>query len=103
GRRNLPKILRPKLLNHIIQKRKYDLKNSALTNFDDDVMKGKFKPILDLLLHLSDEQNVLSDDDIRHHLDTFVFGAYDTTFSVLLTILLVLGSHADVQERVYDE
>ncbi|CAH1641553.1 unnamed protein product [Spodoptera littoralis] len=63
----------------------------------------KFKPILDLLLHLSDEQYGLSDDEIMAHLNTFVAPSYDTTSSALQTVLLALGSYPDVQERVYKE
>ncbi|XP_022827255.1 cytochrome P450 4C1-like [Spodoptera litura] len=94
------------ILNIIIQKRKSDLKstnNKYMTDFNDESVNGKFKPILDLMLHLSDEQQVLSDDDIRQHIDTFVFASYDTTSAMLQTTLLVLGSHLDVQERVYKE
>ncbi|CAH1641554.1 unnamed protein product [Spodoptera littoralis] len=96
----------------IIKKRKSDLKTTnkkSMRDFNDSSLNGeyrdngKFKPILDLMLHLSDEQQVISDDDIRQHIDTFVFGSYDTTSAVLQTTLLVLGSHPDVQERVYKE
>ncbi|XP_022827225.1 cytochrome P450 4C1-like [Spodoptera litura] len=91
------------ILNSIIQKRKSDLKITNSTNYDDGSVNGKFKPILDLLLHLSDEQYVLSDDEIRAHLNTFVAASFDTTSSTLQTVLLVLGSYPDVQERVYRE
>ncbi|KAF9807187.1 hypothetical protein SFRURICE_015263, partial [Spodoptera frugiperda] len=73
------------IINPIIRKRRFDL--------------SKFKPMLDLLLHLSDEQHVLSDDDIRQHLDTFVIASFETTSSVLQIMLFVLGSYPDVQER----
>uniref|UniRef100_A0A2H1VDU6 SFRICE008384.2 n=1 Tax=Spodoptera frugiperda TaxID=7108 RepID=A0A2H1VDU6_SPOFR len=85
------------IINPIIRKRRFDLSE---TNFAEH---GKFKPMLDLLLHLSDEQHVLSDDDIRQHLDTFVIASFETTSSVLQIMLFVLGSYPDVQERVYKE
>ncbi|CAH1641555.1 unnamed protein product [Spodoptera littoralis] len=92
------------LLDHIIQKRKSDLEVTKDTvNNKDDFVPGKFKPILDLLLHLSDEQYVLSDDEIRAHLNTFVAASFDTTSSALQTVLLALGSYPDVQERVFNE
>ncbi|CAH0697148.1 unnamed protein product [Spodoptera exigua] len=91
------------MINPIIKKRKVDLQaNNNMAN-DDSSVTGKFKPMLDLLLHLSDEESVLTDDEIREHLDSFVAASYDTTSSALKTMLLVLGSYPDVQERVYKE
>ncbi|XP_035442277.2 cytochrome P450 4C1-like [Spodoptera frugiperda] len=87
------------VLNSIIQKRKSDIKSSSSVYSRN----GKFKPILDLLLHLSDEQYVLSDDEIKTHLNTFVAASYDTTSSILQIVLLVIGSYPDVQEQVYKE
>ncbi|XP_050554148.1 cytochrome P450 4C1-like isoform X3 [Spodoptera frugiperda] len=93
-----------KLMDPIIHKRKSDLIATKRTvNDNDDSVPGKFKPALDLLLHLSDEQYVLSDDDIRAHLNTFVAASYDTTSAALQTILLVLGSYPEIQERIYNE
>ncbi|KAF9803428.1 hypothetical protein SFRURICE_018918 [Spodoptera frugiperda] len=109
GKREKELIMRIKnILNRTIQKRKSDLKTidnkqNNKTDVSDGSANGKFKPILDLMLHLSDEQEVFSDDDIRQHLNTFVFASYDTTSGVLQTVLAVLGSRPDVQERVYKE
>ncbi|KAH9630835.1 hypothetical protein HF086_009951 [Spodoptera exigua] len=90
------------MINPIIKKRKVDLQaNNNMAN-DDSSVTGKFKPMLDLLLHLSDEESVLTDDEIREHLDSLVAASYDTTSSQK-TMLLVLGSYPDVQERVYKE
>ncbi|XP_050554142.1 cytochrome P450 4C1-like [Spodoptera frugiperda] len=109
GKREQELIARIKnILNSAIQKRKSDFKTTNnkqnnKTDFSDDSANSKFKPILDLMLHLSDEQEGFSDDDIRQHLNTFVFASYDTTSGVLQTVLSVLGSRPDVQERVYKE
>ncbi|XP_050554139.1 cytochrome P450 4C1-like isoform X4 [Spodoptera frugiperda] len=109
GKREQELIMRIKnILNRTIQKRKSDLKTidnkqNNKTDVSDGSANGKFKPILDLMLHLSDEQEGFSDDDIRQHLNTFVFASYDTTSGVLQTVLSVLGSRPDVQERVYKE
>ncbi|KAF9409941.1 hypothetical protein HW555_010832 [Spodoptera exigua] len=92
------------MINTVIQKRKSDLKsNNCITNNGIDSITGRFKPILDLLLHLADKEQVLTDDEIREHLDTIVIASYDTTSTVLQNILLVLGSYPEVQEKVYKE
>ncbi|XP_022827226.1 cytochrome P450 4C1-like [Spodoptera litura] len=103
GRRELElvKVVK-KMINPIIQKRKSELKPTNIDNYDSSTT-GKFKPTLDLMLDLSNEQNVLSDDDIRAHLNTFVAASYDTTSAVLHNALMVLGSYPNVQERVYEE
>ncbi|CAH0697149.1 unnamed protein product [Spodoptera exigua] len=91
------------ILNPIIKKRKSDFKANNSTVSGDSSITGKFKPILDLLLHLSDEQHVFSDEDIRQHLDTFVIASFETTSSVLQSMFFVLGSNPDVQERIFEE
>ncbi|KAF9798385.1 hypothetical protein SFRURICE_003031 [Spodoptera frugiperda] len=93
-----------KLLDPIIQKRKSDLIATKRTvNDNDDSVPGKFKPALDLLLNLPDEKYVLSDEEIMAHLNTFVAASFDTTSAVIQNVLLVLGSHPEIQERVYNE
>nr|AGO62010.1 cytochrome P450 CYP340L1 [Spodoptera frugiperda] len=93
------------IINPVIQKRRSDLKGKYITNDDasTDSVKGKFKPLLDLLLHLADEEHIFSDTEIREHLDTFVLAANDTTSAVLRNTLLMLGTYPDVQERLYKE
>ena len=63
----------------------------------------KFKPVLDQMLQLAEEQNAFTDDDIREHLDTLVGASYDTTSSAMTFILLVIGNYQDVQERIFNE
>ncbi|XP_022827531.1 cytochrome P450 4C1-like isoform X2 [Spodoptera litura] len=92
------------MINTVIQKRRFDLKaNNFVTNNGVDSITGRFKPVLDLLLHLADGEHAFTDDEIKEHLDTIVIASYDTTSTVLQTILLVLGTYPEVQERVYNE
>ncbi|CAH0697154.1 unnamed protein product [Spodoptera exigua] len=91
------------VIDPIIQKRKSDLTSTKYTISDDVSVSGKFKPALDLMLHLSNEQYLLSDEEIRAHLNTFVAASYDTTSVAMQTVLLVLGSYPDTQDRVYNE
>lgn len=63
----------------------------------------KFKPLLNHLLYLADEQNAFSDTEIREHLNTFVIAAYDTSTVSLTLLLMMIGWHKGVQERVYNE
>ncbi|XP_022827527.1 cytochrome P450 4C1-like isoform X1 [Spodoptera litura] len=88
------------ILTPIIQKRRLEMKmNSYINNENDD----KFQPVLNRLLYLADEQNAFTDTEIREHLNTFVIAAYDTTTVSLTLILMMIGWHKDVQERIYNE
>ncbi|XP_053670561.1 cytochrome P450 4c3-like [Anopheles nili] len=58
---------------------------------------------LDLLLELSEDGRLLSDEDIREEVDTFILGGHDTTATALAWILYLLGTEPDVQERVHHE
>ncbi|XP_050554134.1 cytochrome P450 4C1-like [Spodoptera frugiperda] len=95
------------ILNPIIRKRRSIIKETYYIKNCDEYSQtsvtGKYKPLLDLLIHLADEQDVFTEDEIRVQLNTFVAAANDTTTSLLQYILLALGSHAQVQERLYKE
>ncbi|KAF9798195.1 hypothetical protein SFRURICE_018021 [Spodoptera frugiperda] len=57
---------------------------------------NKFKPLLNHLLYLADEQNAFSDTEIREHLNTFVIAAYDTSTVSLTLLLMMIGWHKEV-------
>lgn len=63
----------------------------------------KFKPFLDLILELSVEKGVFNDREIREHVDTMIVGGHDTSANVLMFTMILLGSHPEIQERVYAE
>ncbi|CAH1641546.1 unnamed protein product [Spodoptera littoralis] len=90
-------------INPVIRKRKMDLKTKSSTDDNDTTRPGKFKPILDLMLHLADEKDAFTDDEIREHLDTFVAASYDTTSTALTYIMICIGSYKDVQEKIVEE
>ncbi|PZC72621.1 hypothetical protein B5X24_HaOG200034 [Helicoverpa armigera] len=62
-----------------------------------------FVPLLDRMLDLADKQDAFTDDELREHLDTMVAAAFDTTVTALTYILILIGSHPDVQEKMYQE
>ncbi|CAJ0928104.1 unnamed protein product, partial [Mesorhabditis belari] len=57
---------------------------------------------LDLLLE-ANQENKLSDEDIREEVDTFMFEGHDTTSSGIAWILWSLACHSEIQEKVYEE
>ncbi|KAF9409937.1 hypothetical protein HW555_010828 [Spodoptera exigua] len=81
-------------------KRRLEIKMNA---YNSDESNDKFKPVLNHLLYLADEQNAFSDTEIREHLNTFVIASYDTSTVTFTLLLMMIGWHKDVQDRVYNE
>ncbi|XP_058443126.1 cytochrome P450 4c3-like [Malaya genurostris] len=73
------------------------------TPIEDDGSRKKQLAFLDLLIEGSLDGNGLSDLAIREEVDTFVIGGHDTTAAALSWILLLLGSHQEIQDRVFNE
>ncbi|XP_039270071.2 cytochrome P450 4V2-like [Styela clava] len=65
--------------------------------------KPKRLAFLDMLLSVADDGKVLSFDDIREEVDTFMFEGHDTTAAALAWALHLIGAHPDVQAKIYDE
>ncbi|XP_050722916.1 cytochrome P450 4C1-like isoform X2 [Eriocheir sinensis] len=58
---------------------------------------------LDLLLEASEDGKVLSDEDIREEVDTFMFEGHDTTSSGINWALYFMGRNPELQARVQEE
>lgn len=65
--------------------------------------KPKRLAFLDMLLSVADGGKVLSLDDIREEVDTFMFEGHDTTAAALAWSLHLIGSHPDVQTKIQNE
>lgn len=80
-------------------------KTAATGNGYEKVIGGKIKlkPFMDLLLELSIEKGVFTDKEIRDHVDTMIVGGHDTSANVLMFTLILLGSHPEVQKKVFEE
>ncbi|KAF9409933.1 hypothetical protein HW555_010824 [Spodoptera exigua] len=78
------------------------MKKAARLNGSAYTSDTKYKPFLDLLLELSDD-NALSDKEIREEVDTAIVTGFDTTSSLLSYIMILLGTHPEIQENIYQE
>ncbi|XP_021197354.3 cytochrome P450 4C1 [Helicoverpa armigera] len=87
----------------VIANRKLQLKAANQLDKLEESTTESFVPLLDRMLDLADKQNTITDDDIKEHLDTIVGAAYDTTATALTFILILIGSHPDIQEKMYQE
>ncbi|XP_064074815.1 cytochrome P450 4C1-like [Vanessa tameamea] len=86
----------------VLQKRKADyLKNR--NNNEEPTQGPKFKSFMDILLELSIEKGAFNDREIREHMDTIIVSGHDTSASVLMYSMLLVGSYPKVQERIFEE
>nr|QCY41332.1 cytochrome P450 4NT1 [Phenacoccus solenopsis] len=92
----------------IIEKKKEEYQNSQKNKVALDVnsnilQKKKGKVFLDLLLELSENGSILTDDDIREEVNTFIFAGHDTTSITVSWSLYLLGFHPEAQEKILKE
>nr|XP_033497164.1 cytochrome P450 4B1-like [Epinephelus lanceolatus] len=85
----------------VIRKRKEELKEEKEL---ERIQTKRNLDFLDILLFARDEnQQGLSDDDIRAEVDTFMFEGHDTTASGLSFILYCLACHPEHQKMCREE
>ena len=82
----------------VIEKRKGALKKISTQN------DKRYVDFLDILLLAKDEsENGLTDEEIRHEVDTFMFEGHDTTASAISWILYALAKHPEFQKQCREE
>nr|AVL92833.1 CYP450 [Locusta migratoria] len=90
----------------VIQQKKQSRKNRKAgekeTQFDDLGRKRRVA-FLDMLLLETEDGKKLTDQDLQEEVDTFMFEGHDTTTVGMSWVLILLGHHPDVQEKVYAE
>ncbi|XP_049837545.1 cytochrome P450 4C1-like isoform X2 [Schistocerca gregaria] len=59
--------------------------------------------LLDMLLVESEDGKKLTDTELQEEVDTFMFEGHDTTTVGMSWVLILLGHHPGIQERVYSE
>ncbi|XP_049880698.1 cytochrome P450 4V2-like [Pectinophora gossypiella] len=88
----------------VLQRRKSEINGNIVTEkLTEKKLGSKFKAFLDLLLELTVEKNAFTDQEIREQVDTMIVGGHDTSASVLMYTMLLIGSRPDVQDRIVKE
>lgn len=87
--------------NQVIQERKLELQNHDETS--TDLGRKKKIAFLDLLLKESKGGTVLSNEDMREEVDTFMFAGYDTTATNMTFTLYMLAKHPQIQRKCQEE
>lgn len=96
------------MTNSVIRTRKMELsqmsKSPKPNCEENDIGIKRRSDFLDLLIHSStDDNNKLSDEELREEVDTFMFEGHDTTSSAIFFSVWTMANHPDVQEKVYEE
>lgn len=76
---------------------------SRLVDEEESYGKKKRLAFLDLLITASGNGSVLTDEDIREEVDTFMFEGHDTTSAAVSWCLFLLGGNLEIQERAFQE
>ncbi|XP_058443129.1 cytochrome P450 4c3-like [Malaya genurostris] len=107
--------------NRVIRERKEEIRKQKESNNNPNESSTDFKStldgnnnpeefgrkkrlaFLDLLIEASQDGTVLSNEDIREEVDTFMFEGHDTTSAAISWILLLLGAEPTIQDRIVEE
>ncbi|XP_063629977.1 cytochrome P450 4C1-like [Cydia splendana] len=82
----------------VLHKRRKERQEARLAN----TSSRRFIAFLDLLLDLA-EDGSFTDDQIQQELDTLIAAGHDTSSRALISTLVLVGTHLDVQKKIYEE
>ncbi|CAL1684549.1 unnamed protein product [Lasius platythorax] len=88
-------------VDKVIAERKVEWKLKRDGNFNEPT--NKRQALLDLLLEMSHNGTVLTDEDIREEVNTFMYAGHDTMATSIAWTLYALGRHPEYQEKILDE
>ncbi|XP_046972876.1 cytochrome P450 4C1-like [Vanessa cardui] len=79
--------------------------NMYINAYSVYITENRIKNSLDILIEhtVTEENQILSDLQIRQIIDNILTAGFDTMSSQVLIILINIGSHPDVQKKIYEE
>ncbi|XP_320019.5 cytochrome P450 4C1 [Anopheles gambiae] len=90
----------------VIRERREERKQLRTQGKDGMAQDGERKrrlAFLDMLLESNEQNNLLTDNDVREEVDTFMFEGHDTTTAGMCWALFLLALHPDIQHQVHQE
>uniref|UniRef100_U5ELR8 Putative cytochrome n=1 Tax=Corethrella appendiculata TaxID=1370023 RepID=U5ELR8_9DIPT len=93
--------------NSVIKSRKNNLgiNNNEISTItkDEDIGMKKKMALLDILLQTEIDGKLLTNEEIREEVESFMFAGHDTTTSAITFLLYNLAKCPEIQEKVYME
>nr|CAD7448371.1 unnamed protein product [Timema bartmani] len=86
-----------------IEAKKSEKKNVSRDKQEDDFGVKKRRAFLDMLMETVQDGDLLTDDELREEVDTFMFEGHDTTSSGISFALSSLALNQDVQDKAAEE
>ncbi|XP_046746437.1 cytochrome P450 4C1-like [Diprion similis] len=98
------------LTDNVIRKKKAEIVQHSDSRVSVDNEQGSAdismaapQLLIDNLLRLSGDNEVLTDKMVRDHIDSIMVAGSDTTATTVNYLMLMLASHQDIQDKVYQE
>nr|XP_049704918.1 cytochrome P450 4V2 [Helicoverpa armigera]WRX06003.1 CYP340G1 [Helicoverpa armigera] len=86
------------MANQVIKRKKEELKHQS----KEPETGTRCKPLMSLLLELKND-DTLTEKEIKEEVDTAILAGFDTTSNTLTCMLVLIGSHPEVQRKMYEE
>ncbi|XP_073963405.1 cytochrome P450 4c21-like isoform X2 [Choristoneura fumiferana] len=67
-----------------------------------DISSPRYTAFLDLMLDMA-EDGLFTDEQILEELNGLILGGYDTSSKALISVLVLIGTYPEVQEKIYNE
>jgi len=90
-------------VDNVISQRRQYLNEMKLSGKPLKYIEDKRRPLLDLLLQTADDETVLTHNDIKEEISSFMFAGHDTTAASLSWFLYCMATNPQCQDRVFDE
>ncbi|GBP32546.1 Cytochrome P450 4C1 [Eumeta japonica] len=91
--------------NTVVQKKRLEflLKEKNKEKKPEIETERPFRAFLDLMLELTAKEGIFTEQEIREEVDTIIVAGQETTGYIVLYTLLLLGTHQEQQQKVYNE
>ncbi|XP_017784596.1 PREDICTED: cytochrome P450 4c3-like [Nicrophorus vespilloides] len=89
--------------NSVIAQRKKVLESQNIDTKVNELGRKRRLAFLDLMLQSSVDGQILTDEEIRDEVNTFMFAGHDTTASALTFTMFCLAQNTEIQNKVLEE
>ncbi|XP_077290548.1 cytochrome P450 4C1-like isoform X2 [Arctopsyche grandis] len=90
----------------VVRKKRFDFERKKEAIHRGEIFEENqsgCKAFLDMMIELSNGENKLTDDELREEVDTMTIAGNDTSALASSYVLIMLGCHPHIQDKVIDE